>query len=260
LYRFFIIILVLLFSGCTNSAIDKEPRKETEQKKDEQVPEKDPNSTKEEDPLPFKNERTATTMVDGVEVIINPESVITVVNKTNTLPSSYTPTDLVIPEVPFIFEEIIDKRFLRKDAADSIEKLFSAAKADNIELFAVSGFRSYERQDNIYQYEVGLIGLEEANELVALPGQSEHQLGLAMDVTSQSVKLKLTEEFGNTEEGKWLQENAHQFGFIVRYPLGKEEVTGYQYEPWHIRYVGVNVAEYLHKNDLLLEQLFLENK
>jgi D-alanyl-D-alanine carboxypeptidase len=208
--------------------------------------------------LNIEIEQTFISMVNGQEVISNPENIVTIVNKEKTLPGTYSPTDLDIPNIPFTFEEIIDKRFLRIDAIEPVEQLFAAAEEDNIELFGVSGYRSYERQDLIFQYQVELMGLEEANRLVALPGQSEHQLGLALDVTSKSAELKLTEEFGETVEGKWLKENAYKFGFIIRYPLGKEGLTGYEYEPWHIRYVGTEVAEYLYKNDLVLEQLFIK--
>jgi D-alanyl-D-alanine carboxypeptidase len=271
LSRLLIIILVFLLSSSTNSAIDQAQQNKSEQENNEKMSDtNDPALNGEEDEksnddangqpsfLSAENVRTVTQQINGQEVIANPENLVAIVNKTKTLPSSYEPIDLVIPNIPFIFEEIIDKRFLRKEAADSIEKLFIAADEDNIELYAVSGYRSYERQADIYQYQVNLVGLEQANQLVALPGQSEHQLGLALDITSYSVELKLTEEFGETSEGRWLAENAHRFGFTIRYPLGKEQVTGYQYEPWHIRYVGTEVAEYLHKNDLLLEQVFAE--
>jgi D-alanyl-D-alanine carboxypeptidase len=113
------------------------------------------------------------------------------------LPDAYTPAELKIPNILFTFEEIIDKRFLRKEAISPLEQLFAAVEKEGIELFAVSGYQSYERQDAIYQYQVELMGVEEANQLVALPGQSEHQLGLALDVTSNSVELKLTEGIVN---------------------------------------------------------------
>jgi D-alanyl-D-alanine carboxypeptidase len=265
------LLLLFLLNSSTNSAIDHVHQIERDQydkmsdaNNSTESGEEDLTSKEEQDGqssfLSNEDVRTVTQQIDGQEVIANPENIVVIANKTKTLPSSYEPDDLVIPDIPFIFEEIIDKRFLRKEAAESIEKLFIAAGEDDIELYAASGYRSYERQDNLYQYQVSLVGLEQANQLVALPGQSEHQLGLALDVTSHSTELKLTEKFGETPEGKWLEANAHRFGFIIRYPLGKEHITGYQYEPWHIRYVGTEVAEYLYENDLLLEQLFMEDR
>lgn len=105
-----------------------------------------------------------------------------------------------------------------------------------------------------------MVGVEEALKYVALPGQSEHQLGLALDVTSISAGLKLTGDFGDKIEGKWLKENAHRFGFIMRYPRGKESLTGYEYDPWHIRYVGNEAADYLFRNSLVLEQIVISKR
>ncbi|WAA09875.1 M15 family metallopeptidase [Fervidibacillus albus] len=91
---------------------------------------------------------------------------------------------------------------------------------------------------------------------VAQPGTSEHQTGLTMDITAYSVNQQLVESFGQTEEGKWLENNAHQYGYILRYPKGKETITGYKYEPWHFRYVGVEAATVIFENGWTLEEFF----
>lgn len=91
-------------------------------------------------------------------------------------------------------------------------------------------------------------------------GKSEHQTGLAMDETSRSVNLEITEEFGETKEGKWVKENAHRACFIIRYPIGKESITGYQYEPWHLRYVGKEKVSAIYENELTLEEYFQKVK
>jgi zinc D-Ala-D-Ala carboxypeptidase len=195
--------------------------------------------------------------VDGKDVIQNPENVLVMVNKLFSLPSSYTPSDLVKPEVAFSFgEQELEKSFLREEAAKALEKMFAAAKESGIEIFAVSGYRSYVRQDQILQAEIQNVGEDRAVAAVAVPGNSEHQTGLAMDISARSVGLNLVEQFGQTEEGKWLAENAHKFGFILRYPNGKEEITGYMYEPWHFRYVGEKSAAEIHKNNWTLEEYF----
>jgi D-alanyl-D-alanine carboxypeptidase len=95
---------------------------------------------------------------------------------------------------------------------------------------------------------------------VAIPGSSEHQSGLAMDIASKSTDLNLTEGFAETIEGKWLAENAHRFGFILRYPKGKEAITNYEYEPWHFRYVGEKAATVIYQHDWTLEEYFKEVK
>lgn len=194
--------------------------------------------------------------VDGNQVIENPTNLLAMVNKEFTLPGDYEPADLVKPNVEFSFSEDVPKRYLREEAALALEELFALAKEDGIELLAVSGYRSYERQQGIYDTEKKQKGEELARQAVALPGQSEHQTGLAMDITSRSVNLEITEAFGDTAEGNWVRENAHKAGFIIRYPKGKESITGYQYEPWHLRYVGKTQANAIYKNKLTLEEYF----
>jgi len=195
--------------------------------------------------------------VDGMELILNPDNLLSLVNKQQVLPDSYIPEDLIAPEVEFSFGHAdVPKRYLRKEAAKALEELFAAAKDEGITLFAVSGYRSFDTQANIYDYNVRQKGEERANAVSAMPGQSEHQTGLAMDVSSKSNQFQLTEQFANTEEGKWVANNAHRYGFIIRFPKGKEHITGYNYEPWHIRFVGEKIANVIYKNDLTLEEYF----
>lgn len=195
--------------------------------------------------------------VDGKQVIQNVENVYILVNKEMNLPSDYVPGDLVRPDVRFVFgDEDIEKSYLRREAARALEKMFQAAEAEGIYLFASSGYRSYNRQKTIFQAKVAEVGEEKALEVVAYPGQSEHQTGLAMDITAASNHFLLTETFADTTEGKWLAENAHRFGFILRYPKGKEMITGYNYEPWHFRYVGEEYAKIIYENNWTLEEFF----
>ena len=195
--------------------------------------------------------------VDGEKIIQNPENKLTLVNKVFALPEDYIPGDLVRPDVEFSFgNQDIEKSYMRQEAASALEKMFADAKSQDIHLFAVSGYRSYQRQDDNFHNKVNKIGEEAAAKIVAYPGNSEHQTGLAMDISSQSANFKLTEQFGGTPEGKWLMENAHRFGYILRYPKGLETITGYNYEPWHYRYVGLKAAAEIYKNQLTLEEYF----
>ena len=195
--------------------------------------------------------------VDGEKIIQNPENKLTLVNKVFALPEDYIPGDLVRPNVEFSFgNQDIEKSYMRQEAASALEKMFADAKSQDIHLFAVSGYRSYQRQDDNFHNKVNKIGEEAAAKIVAYPGNSEHQTGLAMDISSQSANFKLTEQFGGTPEGKWLMENAHRFGYILRYPKGLETITGYNYEPWHYRYVGLKAAAEIYKNQLTLEEYF----
>ncbi|MFU0827809.1 MAG: hypothetical protein ACFWTJ_09815 [Lachnoclostridium sp.] len=202
---------------------------------------------------------------EEIEVITNhdnmvpdtkPGSITVLVNKELPLPSDYIPDDLVVPNVSFSFSYYDEKKLMRKVAADALEQLFNAAKANNIYLNGVSAYRSYERQYEIFTNNIKKQGLEHTMKYSATPGYSEHQTGLAIDVSADSVNNRLDESFGETVEGKWLAEHAHEYGFIIRYPKDKSAITGYSYEPWHIRYVGKALAKYIYENNLCLEEYF----
>ncbi|MYL32394.1 D-alanyl-D-alanine carboxypeptidase family protein [Pontibacillus yanchengensis] len=190
------------------------------------------------------------------DVVDDHTSVEAVINKQRQLPSGYKPSDLTVPEVPFYFEQFLPKKQMREEAASHLENLFSAASKQGLDLVAASGYRSYERQKQIYQSNVEAYGEERANQFSAQPGHSEHQTGLAMDVTVAQVSFKLVQEFGNTDEGDWLANHAHNYGFIIRYPKGKEDITGYNYEPWHLRYVGKEAATEIYNHKQTLEEYF----
>jgi len=177
------------------------------------------------------------------------------VNKTNWLSKEFIPVDLIVPKVKFLPDTNGEAMFLRKESAKAIEKLFKSAKKEKIELYAVSGYRSFKRQREIFKYNLKNDG-EAANRYSARPGQSEHQTGLAIDITCAANEFNLTYEFENTDEYKWLCDNSYKFGFIVRYPKGKEDITGYDFEPWHFRYVGEKAAEEIFFKDITLEEYF----
>jgi D-alanyl-D-alanine carboxypeptidase len=191
---------------------------------------------------------------DGLAVVKNTNSMYILVNKKRNLPSDYVPKDLVVPDVPFSFSGDSPKKQMRKEAANALESLFEAAEDDGIKLKAVSGYRSYSTQKAIFDNNAKNKGEEVANRTSARPGQSEHQTGLAMDISSASVGYALEESFGDTKEGKWLSKHAADHGFIIRFLKGKESITGYSYEPWHVRYVGKEVAKDITKKKVTFEQ------
>lgn len=191
-----------------------------------------------------------------VPLDVNSSSITALVNRDYPLPSSYVPSNLTDAKIRFSFNYANDKRKLRKPAAKSIEKMFRDAEKKGIILYGVSGYRSYARQKQIYDLNVATRGRAATDMVSAKPGNSEHQTGLTMDISSRSVGYQLSQAFGNTKEGKWVAKNAHKYGFIVRYPNGKSKITGYHYEPWHIRYVGIPAATYLYKNKLTLEEYY----
>lgn len=190
----------------------------------------------------------------GTKVVDDPTDILVLVNKQHALPDGFEPTDLVFPNVRFPFTEDLPKKQMRKVAATALEEMFEAGDKAGVNLFGQSGYRSYERQVAIFAANVEKNGEEAANNYSARPGESEHQTGLTMDVTSADANYELTTEFGDTEEGQWLEKNAADFGFIIRYPKDKEAITEYQYEPWHIRYVGKDVAKEIMSKKITLEE------
>lgn len=180
------------------------------------------------------------------------------INRDYPLTVNYRPDDLVVPDIPFAFsDKTLDKRKLKKVAADALEELYNAALAEEgLTIYGVSGYRSYDRQYDIYGANLITRGIRHTNLYSAAPGNSEHQTGLAIDVSCKSIGFGLTNNFASTPEGLWLTDNCWRFGFILRYPKNKEAITGYAYEPWHIRYVGVPLAYYLYTNSLTLEEYY----
>ena len=151
-------------------------------------------------------------------------------------------------------------RKLRDEAATALEAMFAACRAETgAQLVSVSGYRDYDKQLRIYNRKLKNVrgSVEKADEYVARAGTSEHQTGLAMDVGQRGVDDSLVSSFGTSKGGVWLRENCWRFGFILRYDRGWEEITGYAYEPWHVRYVGFAHAAAIHENPEPLERYLL---
>lgn len=181
------------------------------------------------------------------------EEFLLLVNKTHPIDENYKPDDLTAIKY-FASDRSAEGRFMRKEAAEHFHQLVEAAKADGYEIVMTTAYRSYGFQSTLYNNYVKTHGEAEANTFSAKPGQSEHQTGLCTDVSSPSVNYQLTTDYGKAPEGIWLAEHAHEYGFIIRFPLGKEDITGYQYEPWHIRYVGQPAADEIYEQGTTLEE------
>ena len=170
-------------------------------------------------------------------------------NRQYTVSSAYEPKDLEMSDVPG------QVRRLRPAAAAALREMFKACKEETgKQLLSISGYRSYAKQEGIYKRKLRAVkhNVAKAQEYVAPPGASEHQLGVAMDV-GQKHKINLEVSFGQTEGGKWCRENCWRFGFILRYDEPWEEITGYKFEPWHFRYVGPEYAKEIHEANEPLE-------
>lgn len=154
---------------------------------------------------------------------------ILLVNKNHPVPRDYAPG-------------------LQDDAYNAFLQLSADAASAGFDIQLLSGYRSYDTQDRLYNNYVAVYGQAEADTFSARPGTSEHQTGLAMDVGW------IDDSYGDTPSGIWLAQNCYKYGFIIRYPKGKENITGYKYEPWHIRYLGKDVAQAVYNSGLCLEE------
>lgn len=203
-----------------------------------------------------KTDRSSVKSFDKAKYPINEaSSVWAIVNKGRMLPSNYLP-ELAVPDVLLRFSASSGEMRLRTDAALALEQLFTAAAKDKIYLRLASGYRSYSMQSSIYSREVRTYGQTQADRQSARPGHSEHQTGLAADLEPSDRRCEIADCFADTAEGKWLAANAYQHGFILRYPDGKENFTGYRYEPWHFRFVGAELAAEITTTGQTLEEFF----
>ncbi len=252
-------------SSNTNES-DKDTANNKDSNNDKSSEENSETNTKESEDTSKSDEPAYPTMAetvtknDGQLTVTNPDSIYVVANKERNLPSDFVPKNLVEPDVSSYAPKGDPKRLMVKEAAKALEEMFAGAKEAGYELKAVSGYRSYDRQKAIFAYNAEQRGEEKANQVSAQAGQSEHQTGLTMDLSTPSIGSSLTEDFGSTPEGKWVANNAYKYGFVVRYLKGKEDITGYQYEPWHVRYVGKEAANDIHEAGLTLEEFFPEQK
>lgn len=194
------------------------------------------------------------TQAQTVATVFTEGDLLFVVNKEKRLTSEYIPDDLVTPRVATRKRSLQDNIQMREEAARKLEEMFLAADIEaGLTLYAVSGYRSYGIQQINFNNKVDESGSrEKAMRTVAPAGASEHQLGLVMDIQSKNFH-NLNTGFGETEEGQWLLKNSPRFGFIIRYKKEWQEVTGFTYEPWHFRYVGVAHAKAMQTLDIPLE-------
>lgn len=173
------------------------------------------------------------------------------VNKYISLPEDYVPNNLE----PLNEKYAINGMKLTKEAKKAFEDMSEDASKENLKIIAMSTYRSYTYQNILYNKYKKQDGQEEADKYSARPGHSEHQTGLAVDIYNQTTSYT---EFEKTKEFTWMQENAYKYGFILRYPKDKIKQTGYQYESWHYRYVGAEIAEYIHKNNITYDEYYIQ--
>lgn len=183
----------------------------------------------------------------GLQIDIDdPNSITALVNKQRPLAKDFVPKNLV--KLSSVGVPSVNDHSMRREAADASRELYDAAGKAGYHLNFASGYRSYELQTELYTEYVDQLGQEAADATSAKPGFSEHQTGLAVDIFETNTDCILEGCFGETKPGKWLKENSWKYGFILRYENGTQDVVGYEYEPWHFRYVGKDVAAAYHES------------
>ena len=231
-----------------NGGPDPHPRP-TSASTSAKAPEPTPEPTTTPPPAPAPEPAPAPTPQWNID---DPNSLQVVVNKQRPLsPASFVPSDLAYPELPNA-----NGQPLRLEAALALERMYAEARAAGVPFAMVSGFRSFELQQQLFANYSAASGVAAAETFSARPGHSEHQTGLAVDI-SECPGCALSEAFGQTAAGLWVRENAHRFGFLLRYDQGLQPIVGYVYEPWHFRYVGVELATDMRARGIpTLEQYF----
>lgn len=203
-------------------------------------------------PLPAESETESTE--PAVVFDINDPNLV-LVNKESTVDEDYVPEELVyIDESMRAADRASQYQRMQPEAAAAFEELVNGAAEDGMTIKVTTAYRPYSYQADLYYYYLAVKGEEWTQQYSAPPGTSEHQTGLAADVSCESINYELDVSFGETAEGEWLRQHAHEYGYILRYQEGQEDITGYSYEPWHIRYVGKEAAEVITEKDITLEE------
>jgi D-alanyl-D-alanine carboxypeptidase len=184
-------------------------------------------------------------------IAVDPENKLMLINKLHAVSKDYYPTDMVVIDNSL---STYSNLYLKREAYEAYLKMLEDANAQDINFLICSAYRSYELQESLYNNSLAANGEEYTYTYSAYPGRSEHQTGWAIDLTSESIGYTLSQNFGNLPEGKWIEENCSNYGFIIRYLDGKTDITGYSYEPWHLRYVGVEVAKEITSKGITLEE------
>lgn len=184
---------------------------------------------------------------NNIKGIENPDDLLVLVNKNHKLDKGYVPSNL--EELDLSYSN--DDQYLKIEAKLAFERLIK--DAIGYKIIVVSSYRSYDYQDKLFNDYVSKKGKAYALACSAKAGHSEHQTGLSLDVMGSNNDYDLFEE---SKEYEWMKENAHKYGFILRYPEEKEHITGYKFEPWHYRYVGIDIATIIYENNLTLEEFY----
>ena len=187
-----------------------------------------------------------------VEIIENPHDITVIVNRVMCLDPNYVPVDLIALST---LDKTLGAHLMRQEAANALVALKKVMEFETKEIVeSVSGYRSYKTQRVVFNRYMDQYGFDNANRYSAQPGHSEHQSGLAIDLRIRGFAMN---QFGSSASYQWLKVNAHKYGYIERYQKNESRLSGYIHEPWHWRYVGVELAMYLGENTLTLDEYWV---
>lgn len=263
---FFILFsfIVMIFpSRLSDSSISIDKGKDTKVEDNDDFEIKEPNETDPEErpddpktPPPDDWWKYPSTIYETTK---NGNDLLVLVNKQYKLPSTYAPSDLVKASNSGIRRG--DNYYLRNILIQDLTDMINDSKALGIDLSIVSGYRSYQTQVSTYNYWLSKNNnnVEYVDTFSARPGHSQHQLGTVIDFSTNEINDVLGDTFANTNAYKWLVENAYKYGFVISYPKGYENITGYKYESWHYRYIGKSNALEMKNSNIILEK-YLQSK
>ena len=205
-------------------------------------------------PATVTDEELRPTDAPPVGTTPDPTDPLVLVDRQRNLPQDWAPSGMVAPKLAWATTDAVERRLLRPEAARALDEMGFAAARDGVPIIGISAFRSQGSQQQVFDRYVRTEGEAAARTFSARPGHSEHQTGLAVDVTSADGTCPTEPCFGATPQAAWLAAHAPEYGFIVRYPAGKQLITTYEAEPWHLRYVGVGPAQEMQRLGLTLDE------
>jgi len=178
-------------------------------------------------------------------------NLLVLVNKEYTISRDYYPVDMVDVDGSLSTNQNLK---VKREAYDAYLAMLADAKAEGLNFCICSAYRGFEVQESLYYNSLAANGKEYTDKMFAYPGRSEHHTGYAIDITSASMNWGLSQNYAEYPDGAWIAEHCSDYGFIIRYPKGKEDITGYMYEPWHIRYVGIDIAKEITEAGITFEE------
>ncbi len=234
-------------------AADEPDEEEEPEAPDE--PEEPAGPSEEQKPNPEKNPPQGDGSDYGVPIISTLQSddgnLLVLVNKEYTVGRDYYPTDMVDIDGSLSTNQNLK---VKREAYDAYLEMLADAKAEGLNFCICSAYRGFSVQESLYYNSLASNGKEYTDKMFAYPGRSEHHTGYAIDITSASMNWGLSQNYADYPDGAWIAEHCDEYGFIIRYPKGKEDITGYMYEPWHIRYVGLDVAKEITEAGITFEE------